>query len=103
MNALEAALLIAAVTLPIHFLIQWQLGLLSDPRYWRSRGVILSRDELCERCGEVIGHLRGVPIHAFVTFMGMEYRFERVVRAEYRERIGERQLLLEPGLLYLTD
>jgi hypothetical protein len=49
-SPLEAALLVALLALPLHLLVQWQIGLLSDPDW-----------------------------------------------------IGERELYLEPGLVYVTD
>lgn len=36
-----------------------------------------------------------------VLFMGMRYRFDRVAEPSYRVR--SRELLLPPGLVYVTD
>jgi hypothetical protein len=49
-----------------------------------------------------IGEYRGRPIWGAVTFMGMEYRFDRVAPHSARERVGPRELYLEPGLVYVT-
>lgn len=101
MSPLEAALLVALVTLPFHFLLQWQLGLQCDPRYLRKHGVVIRRDEVVERGGEVIGRYRGCDIASALVFMGMHYRFSGIAPPSYR--VGARELLLAPGLVYVTD
>lgn len=101
MSPLEAALLIAGLALPFHFFLQWQLGLQCDPRYLRRHGVVIRREEIIERSGEVVGHYRGRDIPAELRFMGMTYRFSGIVPGSYR--VHARELLLAPGLLYLTD
>lgn len=101
MNPLEAAFLVALVVLPFHVLVQWQLRLLCDPRYLRKRGVVIRREEIVGRSEKVIGRYRGCDIYSSLIFMGMEYRFERVVSPAYR--VKARELLLPPGLLYVTD
>jgi hypothetical protein len=101
LSPLEAALLVAVLTLPFHLLVQWQLGLQSDPRYLRKHGVVIRREEVVEFSGEVIGHYRGRAIREAVVFMGMDYRFARIVAPSYN--VQARELLLPPGLLYVTD
>jgi hypothetical protein len=103
MNALEAALVVAVVSLIIHFLLQLELGRLCDPRYIRRRGVAIQREEVLEDRSEVIGRYHGRDIYASVVFMGMRYRFDRVAPRVYRYRVAERELFLEPGLIYVTD
>lgn len=101
MSPIEAALLVAALALPFHFLVQWQLGLLSNPRYLRKHGVVICREDAVQYSAEVIGSYRGRDIHESVRFMGMKYRFERVATPSYQVR--SRELLLAPGLVYVTD
>lgn len=101
MSPLEAALLVVILVLPFHLLIQWQLGLQSDPRYLRKHGVVICREEILERTGETVGHYRGRDIPAVVVFMGMHYRFAGVVQPAYQ--VKSRELVLAPGLLYITD
>jgi len=101
MSPIEAALLVAALALPFHLAVQWQLGLLSSPRYLRKHGVVICRDDVVQYGAEVIGSYRGRDIHESVVFMGMHYRFERVATPSYE--VQPRELLLAPGLVYVTD
>jgi hypothetical protein len=101
MSPIEAALLIAALALAFHFVVRWQLGLLASPRYLRNHGVVICRDDVVEYSGEVIGSYRGCDIHESVVFMGMRYRFERVASPSCP--IKARELLIAPGLVYVTD
>jgi hypothetical protein len=50
-----------------------------------------------------IGEYLGRPIWGSVRFRDMEYRFHHVIDRRQRERLGPRQLFLEPGLVYLTS
>jgi hypothetical protein len=102
MSPIEAALLVAALALPFHLAVLWQLSRLSDPRHIRASGVVIRREEILEH-GEVIGRYAGRDIYRTVHFMGMEYRFDRVARPSYRDYISARELFLEPGLVYVTD
>jgi hypothetical protein len=101
MSPLEAALLIVVLTLPFHFLVQWQLALHCDPRYLRKHGVVIRREDILERSDEIIGRYRGRDIPGALVIMGMHCRFAGIVPPGYR--VKTRELLLPPGLLYLTD
>jgi hypothetical protein len=101
MTPLEAALLVVVLTLPFHFLVQWQLGRQCDPRYLRRHGVVIRREDIVEHGNEIIGRYRGRDIADALVFMGMHYRFAGIVPPAYR--VKTRELLLPPGLLYLTD
>lgn len=101
MSPIEAALLVAALALPFHFAVQWQLGRLSNPRYLRKHGVVICREDVVQYSDEVIGSYRGCAIHESVIFMGMRYRFERIASPSCE--IKTRELLLAPGLVYVTD
>ena len=101
MSALEAAVLVAILVLPWHLLVQREIAKLTDPAYLRMHGVVILNQSVLQDSapiGEYLGH----PIWASVRFMGMEYRFDRVQRAGLRERVGPRELYLEPGLVYIT-
>jgi hypothetical protein len=100
---LEAALVVAALALPFYFFTSWQLARLVDPDYVRRQGVVILREEILQQKSAVIGYYAGREIHATVTFMGMVYRFDRVVLSSYSRSVRERELFLEPGLLYVTD
>jgi hypothetical protein len=101
MSPLEAALLIVALTLPFHLLVQWQLGLQCDPRYLRKHGVVIRREDIVERSRETVGRYRGVDIPAALVFMGMNYRYAGIAPPGYR--VKSRELVLPPELLYVTD
>ena len=101
MSPIEAALLVAVLTLPFHLFLQWQLALQCDPRYLRKHGVVIRREEILEGRGEVIGRYCGRNIPGALVFMGMQYRFSGIVPSAYR--VKSRELLLAPGLLYQTD
>lgn len=103
MDPIEAALIVAALILPLHLLVQRQLQRHCDPREIRTCGVVIRSEEALERRSEVIGYFAGRKIYACVVFMGMEYRFDRVTGPAGRRLVHERELYLEPGLLYLTD
>jgi hypothetical protein len=102
-SPLEAALLAAVVALPFYLLVRWELGRLADPAYLRAHGVAIRSEKAIERRGTVIGSYCGREIYSEVGFMGMVYRFDRVAPRSYCDRVGARELFLEPGLVYLTD
>lgn len=101
MNALEAAALIGALIIPFHILVQQQLGRLRE--HVRSTGVVIDDERVLEARGEVIGRYQGREIHAFVVYLGIKYFFGRTEQAKYRRHVRERELWLEPGLVYVTD
>lgn len=103
MSPIEAALLVALVALPFHFAVQHQLARLEDPAYIRRKGVVIVKESALAGHAGCIGEYNGHEIWATVTFMGMTYRFSRVAPPSYRGNIHERELYLEPGLVYLTD
>jgi hypothetical protein len=102
-SPLEAALVVALLTLPFYLLVRWHLERLSDPRYLRVHGVAVRNERVIERRGGVVGKYCGREISAEVGFMGMVYRFDRVAPASYRDQVGPHELFLEPGLVYVTD
>ena len=61
----------------------------------------LDDERVLEGRGEVIGSFRGRDIYAWVRYLGMTYRFDRTL-PRWRG-VRERELLLEPGLVYVTD
>ena len=77
---------------------QRQLQRHCDPREIRSCGVVVRSEEALERRSGVIGYFDGRKIYASVSFMGMEYRFDRVTGPAYRRSVHERELYLHPGL-----
>jgi len=103
MTPLGSVLLAVAMALPLFALVYWQVDRLADPRYLRGQGVIVVADRILEARGTRIGSYQGCPIWGSVTFLGMSYRFDRVIEARKREAIGPGELYLDPGLVYVTD
>ena len=100
MSPLEAALVVAAVAALVNYVVVRKLNQISDPRYLRNEGVVIVADSALEERASPIGHYRGAPIWASVTFKGMRYRFDHIIDGKHRERIAPGELFLEPGLVY---
>jgi len=92
--------LLAGLTLPLHWAVTSQLARWTSPEYFRRYGVIILRAEALDRCAEVIGHYSGAPIYGAVEFKGMEYAYAGIVSPCYQAQIDENELYLDPGLLY---
>lgn len=103
MDMLTFAAIIAGLALPLHLSVRWQLDRLCDPRAIRRSGAAIDGEHELDASAEVIGYYDGRRIYAWVQFMGMRYRFDRVAPPWYRHWVGERELFLDPGLVYLTD
>jgi hypothetical protein len=102
-SALDAAVLTLILALPLLWLVQREMAKLSDPRYLRDHGVVIVSERALQAHSESIGEYQGHPIWASVRFMGMEYRFDRIVDRSARERLSPHELFLDPGLVYITD
>lgn len=103
MSPIEAALLVVIVALPFHIAVLVALSRLDDPTYIRRKGVVIVKESALTAHSGSVGLYQGHEIWETVTFKGMTYRFSRVARPGYRQRIHERELYLDPGLVYLTD
>ena len=102
MSALEAGILIAVAAMPWCWLVQRELAKLRDPAYLRAHGVVIVKKSVLQGYADPIGEYKGHPIWGSVRFMGMEYRFDRVLDSRARERIAAGELFIEPGLVYVT-
>jgi hypothetical protein len=102
LSPLEAALLVAALALPFHLAVQWQLSRLSDPGYLRAQGVVIIDERVVKLRGS-IGEFRGRTIPESVVFFGIAYRFDRVTAPAQKGELAAGELYLEPGLVYVTD
>jgi hypothetical protein len=80
-----------------------ELIALAQPADLRAHGVIVVSERVLQGRSAPIGVYLGHPIWASVRFMGMEYRFDRVVDPRTKARIDARELLLAPGRVYVTD
>jgi hypothetical protein len=102
LSPIEAGLLVAALALPFHLLVQWQLSRLSDPGYLRARGVVILDERVLQQRGS-IGEFKGRKIPESVVFLGMAYRYDRVIAPAQKDELAAGELYLEPGLVYVTD
>ena len=103
MSPLEAAVLIAVLSLPAWWLVQREVDKLGDPAYLREHGIVVVHESALDAHSAAIGHYAGRAIWGSVTFKGMHYRFDRITRPQLKERTGPGELYLEPGLIYVTD
>lgn len=74
-----------------------------EAAYLRARGVIVVSERVLQDRSPPIGEYLGHPIWASVRFMGMDYRFSRVIDPRMGDAIRPRELLLAPGRVYVTD
>ena len=100
---MEAALVVISLALPICLIVRWELERLEQPAYLREHGVVIVSEEVLQGHSESIGDYRGHPVWRSVRFKDMDYRFDRIVERRKREKIGPRELFLEPGLVYITN
>src|SRR6187402_1159469 len=103
MAPLGCAALAITLGLPFIWLVHRHIRLMEDPAYLRRHGIVIVADRILEGRSAPIGHYMGRPIWESVTFMGMRYRFDRVIDAGKREGLQARELYLEPGLVYVTE
>ena len=101
MSPIDAAILVLVLALPLHWLVLRHFDQVSDPAYLRKHGVVVVTGRALQAHAEPIGQYLGQPIWASVTFMGMVYRFDHVIRPGRRDDIGAGELFLEPGLVYV--
>jgi hypothetical protein len=99
---MEAAIIVACLALPLLWIVRRELERLEEPAYLRQHGVVIVSERALQSHSAPIGEYRGHPIWASVRFKGMDYRFDRVVESRQRERLGPRELFLDPGLVYIT-
>jgi hypothetical protein len=102
MAPLEAALLVAILLAPLHWLVTRELDRMDDPAYLRSQGVVVVKPEIVDPA-EPIGWYSSQPIWATVMFKGMTYRFDRIVPAAKADGVGAGELFLPPGLIYRLE
>jgi hypothetical protein len=102
MNPIDAAILVAILSLPLHWLVLRHFDQLGDPAYVRRHGIIVQAESAVEARGAALGEYMRFPIWGSVTFKGMHYRFDRVLDRRCRERIAPGELFLEPGLVYVA-
>lgn len=103
MNAIQAIMPALFLALAFHWLVRREFRKLEDPAYLRRQGVVIRALSALEHHSAPIGRYRGREIWGSVTFKGMLYRFDHIACPREREGLGERELYLPPGLVYVTD
>jgi hypothetical protein len=101
--ALEALAVFLCLALPVRWIVLRELDRLDEAAYLRGHGVIIVSERALQGHSAPVGEYRGRPIWGSVRFKGMNYRFDRVIEERLRERIGPRELFLDPGLVYITE
>jgi len=103
MTPIDAAAVVLILFLALNWLVLRHFDRLEDPAYLRRQGVVIESESALQAHTAPIGAYMGRPIWATVTFMGLEYRFDRIQSPARREALGAGELFLEPGLVYITD
>ena len=93
----------ALLALPFHLVVRRYVAVHTDPALLRQKGVVVVHDRALEARSAPIGEYMGGPIWGSVTFKGMVYRFERIVRRRDRNLTGPGKLYLDPGFIYRVD
>jgi len=96
-------MLVLCLALPVLWVVRREMARLEDPAYLREHGVVIVSDQALQGHSAPIGEYDGHPIWGSVRFMGMDYRFDRVIDQRKRESLGPRELFLDPGLVYITE
>ena len=78
----------ALLALPFHLVVRRYIAVHTDPALLREQGVVIVHDRALDERSAPIGEYMGSPIWGSVTFKGMVYRFDRIVRRRERDRTG---------------
>lgn len=83
--------------------LQVELLRARDPRaHFKRVGVVIVRATALDEMSDVIGRYMDSDIFGSVVFRGMRYEFVGVAPPHYMEVMRGSELLLKPGLLYVT-
>lgn len=97
-----AGLVIGAALLPVLLVTRSELRRLGDPDHLRQSGVFVRNLAALDAVADVIGRYNGAEIYRFVVFKGMHYEFDHIVPPLLPREVHEKELLLEPGVVYVT-
>jgi hypothetical protein len=95
-------LVIAAAVLPPYLVMKAEWRKLRDGDYLRETGVFIRKLAALDAVAEVIGRYDGADIYRYVVFKGMRYDFDHIVPVHLPREVRERELFLEPGVVYVT-
>ena len=103
MDPMSSLALCAVIALPFHLVVRRYVEVHTDPARLREQGVVIVHERALDERSAPIGEYMGSPIWGSVTFKGMVYRFDRIVRRSERDNTGPGELYLDPGFIYRTD
>jgi hypothetical protein len=95
-------LVVAAAVAPPYFVLRAEFRKLRDRNYLRETGVFIRKLAALDAVAEVIGRYNGADIYRYVVFKGMRYEFDHIVPPHLPREVHERELFLEPGVVYVT-
>ncbi|HEX9178965.1 MAG TPA: hypothetical protein VF859_01105 [Burkholderiales bacterium] len=95
-------LVVAAAVLPPYLIMKAEWRKLRDGEYLRETGVFIRKLAALDAVAEVIGRYNGADIYRYVVFKGMRYEFDHIVPTHLPREVHERELFLEPGVVYVT-
>lgn len=101
-NIFCTLLVIAAAVLPVYFVQRIELSHRTSPLYWKRAGVVIKKLTALDSVADIIGRYDGGDIYRYVVFKGISYYYDRVVSPNYKYRLGQNELYMEPGVLYVT-
>ncbi len=102
-NLLYVALVVAAAALPPWLVLRAEFRRLGDRNYLRETGVFIRKLAALDAMAEVIGRYNGADIYRYVVFKGMRYEYDHIVPPYLPREVRERELFVEPGIIYVTD
>lgn len=96
------ALVVAAAVLPPYLIMRVEFRKLGSRDYLRETGVFIRKLAALDTVAEVIGRYNGADIYRYVVFKGMRYEYDHIVPPYLPREVRERELFLEPGVIYVT-
>jgi hypothetical protein len=95
-------LVIAAAVVPPYLIMKAEWHRRRDGRYLRETGVFIRKLAALDAVADVIGRYNGADIYRYVVFKGMRYDFDHILPPHLPREVRERELYLEPGIVYVT-
>lgn len=92
-----SALLVA----PLHLLVEREIRRVVAAEDDRMRRIV-RQPEQCDELGPVIGFFNGATIYGTVKHLGSVYDYDRIAPPRYDRVLGQHELFVNPGLVYVT-
>jgi len=101
-NVVWVALVVAAAVLPPYLIMHIEFRKLGSRDYLLETGVFILKLAALDTVAEVIGRYNGADIYRYVVFKGMRYEYDHIVPPYLPREVHERELFLDPGVIYVT-